>query len=171
MDPTTLWRTNYYRQSWKRTESTHFNDPLPSPKAYSKMLIFFQVIIINSDMHHVRVPVGLLLNTYTPRIDSFTFTCKNHKQKLLQLRKYIDNYTRHFVPFPISTFALCSVHRTSVIKRPTVDYCVILKNARCTERYICPIVSDCIEQCPANRKHYSLCSKTNETVFYHVCGR
>ena len=39
----------------------------------------------------------------------------------------IDNYTRHFVPFPISTFALCSVHRTSVIKRPTVDYCVILK--------------------------------------------
>ena len=44
-----------------------------------------------------------------------------------------DNYTRHFVPFPISTFALCSVHRTSVIKRPTVDYCVILKNVRCTE--------------------------------------
>ena len=44
-----------------------------------------------------------------------------------------DNYTRHFVPFPISTFALCSVHRPSVIKRPTVDYCVILKNARCTE--------------------------------------
>ena len=82
-----------------------------------------------------------------------------------------DNYTRHFVPFPISTFALCSVHRTSVIKRPTVDYCVILKNARCTERYICPIVSVCIEQCPANRKHYSLCSKTNETVFYHVYGR
>ena len=92
---------------------------------------------------------------------------------LLIVLKYLlfDNYTRHFVPFPISTFALCSVHRTSVIKRPTVDYCVILKNARCTERYICPIVSVCIEQCPANRKHYSLCSKTNETVFYHVCGR
>ena len=47
--------------------------------------------------------------------------------------QYIDNYTRHFVPFPISTFALCSVHRTSVIKRPTIDYCVILKNVRCTE--------------------------------------
>ena len=46
---------------------------------------------------------------------------------LLQHRLYFDNYTRHFVPFPISTFALCSVHRTSVIKRPTVDYCVILK--------------------------------------------
>ena len=76
----------------------------------------------------------------------------------------IDNYTRHFVPFPISTFALCSVHRTSVIKRPTVDYCVILKNARCTERYICPIVSVCIEQCPTNRKHYSSCSKTDETM-------
>ena len=87
------------------------------------------------------------------------------------LLELFDNYTRHFVPFPISRLALCSVHRTSVIKRPTVDCCVILKNVRCTERYICPIVSVCIEQCPANRKHYSLCSKTNETVFYHVCGR
>ena len=87
------------------------------------------------------------------------------------LNSEVDNYTRHFVPFPISRLALCSVHRTSVIKRPTVDCCVILKNARCTERYICPIVSVCIEQCPANRKHYSLCNKTNETVFYHVCGR
>ena len=76
----------------------------------------------------------------------------------------IDNYTRHFVPLPISTFALCSVHRTSVIKLPTVDYCVILKNARCTERYICPIVSVCIEQCPTNRKHCSSCSKTDETM-------
>ena len=33
------------------------------------------------------------------------------------------------------------MHRTSVIKRPTVDNCVILVNVRCTERYICPIVS------------------------------
>ena len=52
---------------------------------------------------------------------------------LILKRPNLDNYTRHFVPFPMSTFALCSVHRTSVIKRPTVDYCVILKNVRCTE--------------------------------------
>ena len=31
--------------------------PSPSHKAYSKMLIFFKVIIINSDMHRLRVPV------------------------------------------------------------------------------------------------------------------
>ena len=62
----------------------------------------------------------------------------------------IDNYTRHFVPFPISTFALCSVHRTSVIKRPTVDYCVILKNQKTLRA---PQTDPCTKKCAGKVSH------------------
>ena len=66
-----------YRHLWKRTQRTLLNDPLP--KAYSKMLIFFKVKIINSNIHCLRV--GLLLtNSVHHALIVLHLLVHNHRQ-------------------------------------------------------------------------------------------
>ena len=87
----------------------------PSPKAYYKMLIFFKVIIINSNMHRLRV--GLLLNSmglhHALIVSHLLVHMPNHKQ---------NEYTFLFH---------VALHRSTLKK---VQKCTLLARGCCNPR-------------------------------------